>query len=330
MARVTVFGAGAMGTALAMHAARRGVDTALWANPLDERALAAIRSEGRHPALPAPLPPGLHVYGPDELDRGASGCEVAVMAASSDGARSLARMVRPAVGGARFVVQVAKGLEGGSGLRMSEVYGQELPGSTVITVGGPCLATELAAGLPSAAVWAGPSIDDAAAAGVPFEDPRYQIVYTDDVAGVEYCAMAKNVVAVGLGLLDGVGKAEGLDHKNAKAALFTRAVAELVTLAVALGGRTETALGLAGLGDALVTSLGGRNRLYGELVGAGTDPEAALRELEERGMTVEGVGSTGDVYRLARERGLELPYHLAVYRVLFERADPRSVLDVLR
>ena len=330
MTGVTVFGAGAMGTAFAMHAARRGLKTSLWANEFDSRALESIRQDGRHPLLPEHVPAELHVFAPDALKEAADGCEIAVLAANSHGARSLARMVVGVVEGASCVISVAKGLETSTGKRISEVYAEELPGATVVGIGGPCLATELAEGLPCAAVWASAAVEEARGAGAPFEHATYQITYTDDLAGVEYCSMMKNVAAIGLGMLDGIGKPTGEDFKNAKAALFTKAAQELATLVITLGGQVETALGLAGLGDALVTSLGGRNRLYGELVGAGNHPEATLTEMEERGMTVEGVDSTRDVHRLARQHVLDLPYHLAIYRVLFEGADPRDVLEVLR
>ena len=329
MGRVTVFGAGAMGTALAMHAARRGLDVALWANAYDERALEAIRAEGKHPALPEHVPSTLSVHGPEDLHRAAEGCEFAIMGASSAGARSLARMVGEAVASARFVVSLAKGLENESGKRPSIVYGEELSGAAVIAVGGPCLAAELAQGAPSASVWTSRNVEDARTAGAPFEDRHYQLQYTDDVVGVEYCTVVKNVAAIGLGFLDGLSKLADERFRNAQAALFTRAVQELSTVVTAVGGRAETAQGLAGLGDVLVTSLGGRNRLYGERVGEGADPELALRQMVEQGLTVEGVESTRAVHALAREAGLELPYHQAVYRVLFEGRDPRHVMDVL-
>jgi glycerol-3-phosphate dehydrogenase (NAD(P)+) len=318
-----------MGTALAMHAARRGVDVALWANPLDERALEAIRSDGRHPALPEHVPSSLALHAPQEVERAAAGCQVAVMGASSSGARSLARMVAEVARGARFVVSLAKGLEPKTGKRVSTVYEEELPRSTVVAVGGPCLASELALGNPSASVWAAQSDEDARASGEFLADEHYQLQYTDDVVGVEYSAVMKNVAAIGMGILDGLGKLSDQHFRNAQAALFTRAVQELTALVTALGGRAETALGLAGLGDVLVTSLGGRNRLYGERVGEGADPRIALEAMVERGLTVEGVESSRAVDGLAREAGMELPYHQAVYRVLFEGRDPRHVMDVL-
>jgi glycerol-3-phosphate dehydrogenase (NAD(P)+) len=231
------------------------------------------------------------------------------MAANSHGARSLARMAKEVAGAARVVVSVAKGLEPDTGHRVSEVYAQELA-ADVVAVGGPCLAAELAEGLPTAAVWAAASADVARSAGEIVEGPRYQIAYTDDVAGVEYCSMMKNVAAIGLGILDGLGKPLSERYTNAKAALFTKAAHELSELVTALGGRPETALGLAGIGDQLVTSLGGRNRLYGELVGDGSPPRRTLEELEARGLTVEGVDSTRDVHRLAGE-ALQLDHRAA-------------------
>lgn len=329
MAFLTVFGAGAMGTALAMHAARRGLDVALWANQFDGRALDAIRRDGKHPALPEFVPSALAVHGPEELEQAAKGCEVAVLAATSDGARSLAGMVRHDLREPRFLVSLAKGLERDTGRRISEVYAQELPGRPVVAVGGPCLAPELAQGAPSAAVWASADEEHARAAGEPLMDHRYQLAFTDDVLGVEHCTVAKNVAAVGMGILDGLAKMVDEHLRNAKAALFTRAVHELTELVVALGGRAETARGLAGLGDLLVTSLGGRNRLYGELVGEGQDPQRALEQLTDRGMTVEGVGSTRAVHRLATEAALDLPLHAAVHAILFEGAEPRCILDML-
>jgi glycerol-3-phosphate dehydrogenase (NAD(P)+) len=329
MARITVFGAGAMGTALAMHVARRGQDVALWANPHDRPVFEAMKSEGRHPSLPEHLPAGVALFGPDELRSAADRVEIAVMAAHSDGARSLARMVAGAVGGARSVVSVAKGLETESGTRASAIDQEELPVRSIVAVGGPCLAPELAEGSPTAVVWAGQTVEDARAAGEPVADRHYQITFSDDVVGVEYCAVVKNVSAIGLGILDGLSKLRSLPLQNAKAALFAKAASELAALVVALGGRAETAFGLPGIGDIVATGLGGRNRLFGEQVGEGGNPAEVIHTMRERGLTVEGLDSARHVHRLITEAGLDLPYHLAVYQVLFEGLDPRLVLEVL-
>ncbi len=319
-----------MGTAIAMHAARLGHDVRLWANPHDDEVLRHLRGAGRHPRLGEHLPASLAIHGPDELDAAAADAEIAVMGANSHGARSLARMVAGSVKGVHTVVSLAKGLEPDSRRRMSEVYGDELPWAGIVAVGGPCLAAELAGGQPTAGVWASRDIAVARAAGASFDHRTYQLVYTDDIAGLELSATMKNVAAIGLGMLDGIGAATGEDFKNAKAALFTKAAHEIVELVVAVGGRADTALGLAGVGDQLVTSIGGRNRLYGEMVGAGDPPDETLTELEGRGLTVEGVDSTRDVMAIAARHGLDLPFHAAVHRVLFDDADPRDILEVLR
>jgi glycerol-3-phosphate dehydrogenase (NAD(P)+) len=330
VARVAVFGAGAMGTAMAMHAARAGHQTTLWASQHDHHVLEPLRTDRKHPLLPEHLPDAVAIHGPDELESAAAEARFVVLGANSHGARSLAALVRDHVGDALVAISIAKGLEPQTGKRMSEVYAEELAGTPIVSVGGPCLATELAEGLPTAGVWAGQPIELAQQAGTPFDTSAYQLTYTDDVVGVELCAMMKNVAAIGLGILDGLGKPTGEDFKNAKAALFIKAAHEIVDLVTTLGGRDDTAFGLAGIGDQLVTALGGRNRLYGELVGTGEPPEQTLKDLETRGMTVEGVDSTRDVTRLAAEHDLALPYHAAIHRVLFEGAAPRDILEVLR
>src|SRR5207245_943267 len=192
--------------------------------PFDERALSGMREDGRHPNLPEHLPAQLAVHGPDELEAAARGCEIAVMGASSAGARSLAEMIRDAVRETRFVVSIGKGLEPATAKRMSEVYGEELPHATVVAMAGPCLAAELAEGLQSTAVWASGNVDDARKAGEPLADRHWQLHFTDDVIGTEYCAVLKNVAAIGMGLLDGLGTGLSQDFKKPKAAPVTKAV----------------------------------------------------------------------------------------------------------
>lgn len=327
--RVAVFGAGAMGTAFAMHLARRGNETVLWASPFDERVLPSLRSVRRHPALPETLPPSLRVLGPDALADAGRGVEVGVIGAHSAGARTLTRTVVEGCGAPPLLVGVAKGLEPGTAKRMSEVYREECGHDRVVSVGGPCLAPELAAGLPTAAVFGAPERETAERAAQAFRSPELAVVVTDDLTGLEYCTVAKNVAAIGLGLLDGLGKTANRSYANAKAALFTQAFLEMEALVVALGGRAETVRGLAGVGDTLVTSLGGRNRLFGEAVGEGMDPRAALEAMASRGLTVEGWDSARDIGLLARRAGTDVPFFTQVHRILFEGAPPESVFDCL-
>jgi len=326
---VTVFGAGAMGTAIAMHLARNGNRTFLWASEFDQNILPALVEQRRHPVLPEHLPDSLKVIGPEALGEAVGGIDIAVMGAHSGGARTLARIVTEGRGPLPLVVGVAKGLEPNTLKRMSEVYTEEVGHDRVISVGGPCLAGEVAQGLPCSVIFASEHAASAQTAAEAFRSPAYHVRITDDLLGVEYCMVAKNVAAIGLGILDGLGKGIGFEYRNAKAALFSQACAELVELVVALGGRAETANGLAGLGDALVTSLGGRNRLFGELLGEAVSPNDALSDLMKKGMTVEGVESSRDVARLAEGKGLRLPFFEQIHRIVFDGAPAVSVLDCL-
>lgn len=329
MTTVTVFGAGAMGTALAIHLARKGEQVALWGSEHDVKVLPELRDRRSHPALPGRLPQQLEIYGPEELDLACKDTSIGILAAHSGGARSLAGLVRDAVADVRFKVSIAKGLEPGTRKRPTEVYGEEL-GGPVVAIGGPALAAEVAEGLPCAAVLA---CEDPEAlrttADLLHEPGAYAVHQTDDCTGLELCSTAKNVGAIGAGILEGIGMRREQGYKNARAALFTKAVAEMCELVVELGGRRETAMGLGGLGDLLVTSIGGRNRQYGEMIGAGADPRHAEEDMKSRGMTVEGVDSARDVFELASEHDVSVPVHRAIYRVVHEGAAPASVVEAV-
>jgi glycerol-3-phosphate dehydrogenase (NAD(P)+) len=319
-----------MGTAVAMHLARAGHDTVLWASEFDRPVLDGLRDTRRHPALPEFLPESLRILGPDELRAAGRDVDAAVMGAHSGGARTLARIVHDGADGAPLVVGLAKGLEAETYKRMSEVYAEEAGHDHVVAMGGPCLAGEIAGGEPTAAIFAARTTALAEQAASLFRALEFNAAVSDDVPGVEFCTVGKNVAAIGMGILDGMGKVSGSEFRNAKSALFTLAYADLETFVEALGGRPETVRGLAGLGDTLVTSLGGRNRLFGELLGEGVEPRTALDNLLHRGMTVEGVDSSKDVRVLSERAGLELPLFDLIHRILFNGAPASSVVECLR
>lgn len=318
-----------MGTALAISLARKGEQVTLWGSEYDARVLPELIEKRSHPALPELLPESVRVSGPDELEQAAKGATISVMAAHSAGARSLAKIVGGALGDVRIVVSLAKGLEPESRKRMTEVYREEL-GKPVVAVGGPALAAEVAEGLPCTAVLACEDEETLRETTEAFGSETYLVHPTGDCAGLEYCSTAKNVGAIAAGILEGMGARREQAYKNARAALFTQSVHEMADLVEGLGGRRETALGLAGMGDLLVTSLGGRNRQYGEMIGSGSDPRHAEEDMKQRGMTVEGTESARDVHDLAEDRGLDLPVHDAVYRVVHGGAPPFTVLEALR
>jgi glycerol-3-phosphate dehydrogenase (NAD(P)+) len=329
MARVAVFGAGAAGTAVAIHLARKGEDVVVWGSEYDARVLPGLMDSRAHPALPERLPDGVQVLGPEDLTEAAKGSEIAVMGANSGGARSLGEMVAPALTDeTRFVVSVAKGLEDKTLRRCSEVYA-EACARPVVVLSGPSLAPEVAEGLLTGVAMASTDPEALIRATDVFRSPSFLVDPTDDVPGVEICGTAKNVAAIGAGILEGLAKYRQRDLKNARAALFTRAVHEIADLVESEGGRRETALGLAGMGDLLVTMLGGRNRIYGEALGLGSEPQHTLHDMEARGLTVEGAGSSKEVQALMERRGLELPIHRAVYAIVHEGAPPERILEAV-
>lgn len=325
-----MFGAGAAGTALAMHLSRNGQDVTLWGSEFDARVLPGLRDERRHPALPERVPASVQVLGPEELPAAAEDCELAVLGANSRGARSLAGLVAGALPSEAILLSVGKGLERDTHARLSEVYQEELGPRSVVSIGGPMLAPELAEGLLTAVVFASDDPKALRSAADAFHSDSYLVEVSDDVPGVELCGTAKNVAAVGAGIVEGLAQTLQRDLKNARAALFSQAVHEIAELVEAAGGRRETALGLAGMGDLYVTILGGRNRVYGEAVGLGGDPARVLEDMTNRGLTVEGAESVEDVQHFSKELGLSLPLHQAVQRVLHEGAPPDHVLEAVR
>jgi glycerol-3-phosphate dehydrogenase (NAD(P)+) len=330
VARITVFGAGAAGTAHAIHLARKGEDVTLWGSEFDARVLPEILERRSHPALPERIPSELRVLGPDELTEAAKDIGFGVLAANSSGARSLGSLVSNAIPADAVLISVTKGLERETRRRMSEVYGDEMPDRPVVAVGGPALAPEVSEGFLTAVVFASSDQEACAGAAGVFRSDRYVIETTDDVIGVEICATAKNVAAIGAGILEGIAQSRQREMKNARAALFAQAVHEIADLVEVLGGRRESALGRAGMGDLLVTSIGGRNRLYGEAIGLGGEPAHVLEDMKSRGMTVEGAESVDDVHALTREHGLDLPLHEAVHLVVKEGRPAQTVLEAVR
>ncbi len=286
-ARIAVVGAGAWGTALALHAARTGARVSLWA-----RDVARAAASPRLPAVV--LPEGMLTSALPE------GADAVLLCVPMQRLREVC--LRLPQGGP--LVVCCKGVEAGTGLLPLEVVAQALPGRAAAVLSGPNFAAEVAAGLPAASVLAaGDAALRAALVGL-LATPGFRLYGNDDVAGVQVGGAAKNVVAIAAGAVMGAGLGE-----NARAALVTRGLVEIGRLAQALGGRADTVAGLSGLGDLLLTCTGpsSRNFRFGLAVGRGV----ALGEaLAADGGVVEGVATAGALMR--RGTGVELPVCAAV------------------
>jgi len=317
---LTVLGAGAWGTALAVHAAAAHA-TRLWARDAQQAArMRSLRRNARY--LPeVALPPALQVSSDfDASIRHARGGLV-VIATPMAGLEAMLRRL-PADMDAE-VVWLCKGFQEGTGWLGHEIAGHARPDLRVGVLTGPSFAIEVARGQPTALVAASAqaSVRDAAVAALHGATLR---VYTSsDPVGAEVGGAVKNVLAIGTGIADGL--ALGL---NARAALVTRGLAEMTRLGVALGADAATFMGLSGLGDLVLTTTGelSRNRTVGLRLAAGERLEAILADL---GHVAEGARSAPMVLRRAHARGVEMPIVEAVVQVLDGRLSPQRALENL-
>jgi glycerol-3-phosphate dehydrogenase (NAD(P)+) len=319
MANMAVIGAGAWGTALASHAARLGHQTVLWAR--EEEVVRDVETRHRNEQFLAGivLPDSLRAT--SHMDDAVKNVDLVLLVPPSQHLRSVARMLAPLLPTAAVVAVASKGIEVASGKLMSEVMAEELPSANIAYLSGPSFASEVAAGLPTDVVVASDRADVAQRVQQAMHAPYFRVYTSDDPTGVEVAGAMKNVVAVAAGACDGLGLG-----MNARAALITRGLAEMTRLGVALGARPLTFLGMAGVGDLLLTCTGplSRNRTLGLKVAEGLDP----REYVASQVTVaEGYTTCKAARMLAGSRGVDLPINEQVYQVLHEG---RPLLDALR
>ncbi|HEY8446102.1 MAG TPA: NAD(P)-binding domain-containing protein [Thermomicrobiales bacterium] len=330
MTRVAILGAGDMGTGLTTPAAQNGHEVRLWGTELDGAIVSALRAGQNHPRLRVPVASSVRVFAEEEAKEALSGAELVVVAVTSNAVRKIVTRVGPLLQQAQVLMTVAKGFDEDAARTVqllpdviAEVYS-----GPIVAVGGPSKANEVAMGLPTSVVYAGPP-DAVAVCQSVFATPTYHIEATDDVVGVEVAAAMKNAYAIAMGVADGLERRTGRPYNNLRSALFPQAVRELVALAEGLGGRRESVLGLAGIGDLQVTLTAGRNRLLGERLGLGERPDVAFAELTSQGTTVEGYLATDFGYRLAREMvGIDgevaarFPLLDALWAILYQHASP--------
>jgi glycerol-3-phosphate dehydrogenase (NAD(P)+) len=301
MANIVVFGSGAWGTALASTWARAGHSVVLWAFP--EEFGAELAQTRKHPRLPGgELPESLKVVTGLEGDFSA---ELWVSALptqiSPEVWTDIANVLkcRP-----EHFIHVSKGILNSTNGLLSQAL-EPIVGLPVAVLSGPTFADEVFCQRPTAIVLAVPSrVSNVEAKNLQamLATSRLRIYFSRDVSGVEMCGALKNILAIASGLLDALDLG-----KNAKAALLTRGLAEIARLVERLGGQTHTVMGLAGMGDLLLTATGpqSRNRVYGELLGKGMSPLQAMEQMGEQ--VVEGVHTAIAAVKLAQWVGVELP-----------------------
>jgi glycerol-3-phosphate dehydrogenase (NAD(P)+) len=313
-----VVGAGAWGTAFAVHIARAGHAVTLVPRRAEHAKVVASSRENADYLPGVTLPAAIEVTA--NLESSVRTADVVLLACPAQALRETCARVRSA----GFVVSLAKGLEVGTHLRPSEVIAATLPAARTASLTGPTNALGVARGDPSAMVLASAMIDRAAEEIQAAISGRTLRVYTsDDLAGVEFGGCLKNIYAIAAGCCDGLRLGD-----NTKAALLTRALAEMVRVGVALGARSETFYGLSGFGDLVATCYGGwsRNREFGQQIGEGR-PVAEL--IANRKTVVEGYKTTEAFASLCSARKIDAPILREMHAILVEGKKPAAALAAL-
>lgn len=328
--RVTVLGAGYMGSAMAEVAALRGHDVRLWGTWLDDAMIDAVERGADHPRLKKKLDPRVRPFRADALAEALEGAELVIHGVSSDGLVPVLEKAGPFLPDVP-ILSVTKGfLPSKSGkmervdLVAAETVGRRL---RYVHAAGPAKAIEIARRVLTWMFFASADAADAAACASAVGGDHLRVTVSDDIAGAEICSAMKNAYATGLGLWDGL---VGADCHNARAACFQQAVVEMARLVVAGGGRVETAYGAPGVGDLHVTAAAGRNRAFGERVGKGKPANSVAAEMLASGELTEGYPAIASAWRWAKERGVaDLPLLAVLHRIVWEGAEVAPALAEL-
>jgi glycerol-3-phosphate dehydrogenase (NAD(P)+) len=321
-ARVAVLGAGSWGTALALLLARNGHDVRLWGHDPEEVAPLCRERENRRYLPGVPFPARLNAGA--DLVEALAGVELALVAVPSHAYGATLARLRPLLPATAGFAWATKGLEHGSGRFLHEVTLEALGRDrSAAVISGPSFAVEVARGLPTAVTVAAWDVTHARRVATVLHGSNLRAYTSSDVIGVELGGAVKNVLAIAAGIADGLGFGA-----NARAALITRGLAEMVRLGVAVGGQRETFMGLAGIGDLVLTCTDdqSRNRRFGLAIGRGDSAEAASAAI---GQVVEGAATVREIRRLAQRHGVELPITEQVDAVLYHGQSPRRAVENL-
>lgn len=319
---VVVLGAGSWGSALALTIARNGHPTRLWGHDPDALARLGQERENRRYLPGIRFPDALTVCA--DLATALPDAEAVLVVVPSRVYGEVLTQLAPHLPPGLGLAWATKGLEHGSGRFLHEVTAAVVgPERPLAVVSGPTFAREVAQGLPAAITVAATDDTYAQTVAALLHSHSLRAYTSPDVIGVELGGAVKNVLAIATGISDGLGYGA-----NARAALITRGLAEMVRLGQAVGGRRETFMGLAGVGDLILTCTDdqSRNRRFGLAVGRGQSSTAAFAAIDQ---VVEGAATAREIMRLSRRYSIDMPITEQVDRVLHQGCDPRQAVETL-
>jgi glycerol-3-phosphate dehydrogenase (NAD(P)+) len=320
--RISFLGAGSWGTALAYVLSDKDYEIRMWTKEEDHYdSLVKERENVKY--LPGiKLNDKIEFY--NDIEKALEGTDIVVLAVPSQAVRSVLELAKKYIKENKIIVNVAKGIENGSHMRISQVVADVLPKNKYVILSGPSHAEEVSNNTPTTIVSASDDSEAAELVQDIFMTESLRIYTNPDVIGVEVGGSLKNIIALGAGISDGIGYGD-----NTKAALMTRGISEMSRLGEAMGGKLDTFGGLSGIGDLIVTctSMHSRNRRCGIMLGEGLSLDEAIENI---GMVVEGAYTVKAAYELSLEYDVDMPITREIYKVLYEGANAKeSVLSLM-
>lgn len=319
--KIAVLGAGSWGTALSTVLTGKGYEVHLWMRNKTQYEEILKTGENKKYLPNVTLSSNLKLY--TNLKEAVSEANVILISVSSQAVRGILKNIKPYLNGDEIIINVAKGLEKSTQLRISEVVNEELPSNKFVVLSGPSHAEEVSKNMPTTVVVSSKEKSTAEFVQDLFITENFRVYTNPDVTGVELGGALKNVIAFGAGIADGLGFGD-----NARAALITRGISEIARLGNAMGANIATFAGLTGIGDLIVTctSMHSRNRRAGILIGKGNKLEDTLNEI---GMVVEGVTTTNVAYELSQKYNVEMPITQEIYNILYKDIDAEEAVKRL-
>lgn len=320
MKNIAVIGAGGWGLALGLLLNDEGHKVTFWC--YDEREKNDILQHRENKRCLPGIKIPLEVAFTTDMGQALESADVAIIAVPSKAIRTTAKAMVPFIPEKAIVVNVSKGIEEESLMRLSQVIEDVLP-NNVVVLSGPSHAEEVARHIPTTVVVSSNHMESAVEIQDLFMNKYFRVYTNEDLIGIELGGALKNVIALAAGIVEGIGYGD-----NTMAALITRGMTEIARLGIAMGGKPSTFAGLTGIGDLIVTCTSGhsRNRRAGELLGQGYTIEEAMEKVN---MVVEGVPTTKAGYALMKKYDVEMPILNAIYAALFEKASVAETIDAL-